>query len=107
MTHAAACVCAFVVFGKVLSPQFLIWLVALVALVRGRRGLAAMLLLAVAAIDTQFWFSAARYGEYQRDFHFAWLVLGRNVLLLAILATLALPEIHRGREARIQADNRV
>ncbi len=90
---AAASVCAFIAFGKVLSPQFLIWLVPLVPLVRGRRGLAATFLLAVALIDTQYWFASYRYDLYINDFRFAWLVLGRNLLLVALLATLALPAV--------------
>ena len=54
--YAAACVCAFVAFGKVLSPQYLIWLVPLVALVSGRRGIAAVALLVAALVATQAWF---------------------------------------------------
>ncbi len=96
---AAACVCAFVAFSKVLSPQFLIWLVPLVALVRGRRGAAALLLLAAAALDTQYWFAAQRYGLYIDESRFAWLVLGRDLLLVVLLAVLALPAPRRRRPA--------
>jgi uncharacterized membrane protein len=92
--YAAACVCAFVAFGKVLSPQFLIWLVPLVALVRGARGLAAAALLAAAAIDTQYFFRSDRYGRYIHQLGDATPVLARNVLLVALVALLAAPVIH-------------
>jgi uncharacterized membrane protein len=88
--YAAACVCAFVVLGKVLSPQYLIWLVALVALVRGTRGLAAAVLLGAAMITTQYWFAAPRYEAYIHDYSHAPLVLLRNLMLVALLAVLAL-----------------
>ena len=88
--YTAACTCAFVALGKVLSPQFLIWLVPLVPLVRGRRGLAASLLLGAALIATQIFFPQ-RYWEYIFHLHLAWLVLLRNLILVALLATLSLP----------------
>ncbi len=53
VAHAAAAVAATLAFGKVFSPQFVIWLVPLVPLVRGRRGIAASALLAVALVLTQ------------------------------------------------------
>jgi hypothetical protein len=77
----------------VLSPQFLIWLVPLVALVPGRRGLAASVLLAVALADTQFYFYLPRYDAYVDEYRYAWLVLVRNLLLLGILATLVVPPL--------------
>jgi uncharacterized membrane protein len=88
--YAAACVCAFIVFGKVLSPQFLLWLVPLVPLVRGRRGIAATLLLTLALVLTQVWFPQ-RYWDYVGSFRLAGVVLARDFVLLVLLAVLALP----------------
>jgi len=89
---SAAAVCTFVVFGKVLSPQFLIWLVPPVALVRGRRGLAAAVLLALCCVLTQLWFP---YRYWRLVLHLdtaaSWLVLFRDLGLVALLVLLLWP----------------
>jgi uncharacterized membrane protein len=89
--YAAASVCAFVALGKVLSPQFLIWLIPLVPLVRGRRGLVATALLTAALLLTQVWFPG-KYFDYVDFFHDASVVLARNLTLVALLLVLAWPE---------------
>jgi uncharacterized membrane protein len=91
---AAACVCAFVAFSKVLSPQFLVWLVPLVPLVRGRRGAAALVLLTTALVLTQVWFPR-NYWRYVFHNDFAQVVLNRNLVLVALLAVLAWPPATR------------
>jgi hypothetical protein len=91
--YSAACVCAFIAFGKVLSPQFLIWLVALVLLVPGRRGDVAAALLAVAMVVTQLWFPSHYISlAYNLDPRASWLVFARDLLLVALFATLAWPD---------------
>ena len=87
----AAVLTAFIALGKVLSPQFLIWLIPVVPLVRGRRGLAASGLLAAALVLTQLWFPF-RYWELALEFDgpASWLVLVRDLVLLVLLAVLAL-----------------
>lgn len=96
--YTAAAVCAFVAVGKVLSPQYLIWLFPLVPLVRGRRGLVAGALLAAALVLTQLWFPR-HYIElaYGFDARSSWFVLARDLTLVALLATLIWP---RGRARR-------
>ena len=88
----AAAVCAFIAFGKVLSPQFLIWLVPLVPLVGGRRGLAAGGLLAAALVTTQLWFPF-RYWDLVLHFRTfpSFMVLLRDLLLVALFAALIWP----------------
>jgi hypothetical protein len=85
--YAAAVVVAFVALGKVLSPQFLIWLLPLVPLAR-RFG--AEVLLAGALILTQLWFPF-RYWDLVREFDplTSWLVVARDLVLVALLVVVA------------------
>ena len=86
---SAAALVAFVALGKVLSPQFLIWLVPAVALVAGLTGARAAVLLAAALVLTQLWFPS-RYWELARelDGNVVALVLARDLVLLGVLAVL-------------------
>jgi hypothetical protein len=101
LRYAAAAVCAFIIFSKVLSPQYLIWLVPLVPLVRGRRGAVASGLFLAAMILTQLWFPQ-RYLDlaYGFDARAAWLVLARDLVLLALLCALVWPFV-RARRAGV------
>ena len=93
----AACICAFIAFGKVLSPQYLVWLLPIVPLLRGRRGVIAGALLVLAMILTQLWFPY-RYLDlvYAVDARASWLVVSRDLALVALLATLAWPPRRAG-----------
>jgi hypothetical protein len=97
--YAAASIVAFVAFGKVLSPQFLVWLLAIVVLVRGARGSAAIALLLVACALTRVWFPSD-YWDLVKQFDptASWLVLVRDLVLVAVFAALVV----RGR-SRIRA----
>ena len=90
--YGAASVVAFVALSKVLSPQFLVWLVLLVPLVGGPRRRATLALTVVACALTAVWFPA-RYWDLVRDFDplVSWLVLLRGLVLLGLLAALTWP----------------
>jgi hypothetical protein len=92
LTAAAAAVCAFIVFDRVLSPQYLIWLAPLVATVNGRRGLAALALLACAMAMTQVYYPL--HFDPLRTFEplQSWTVVARDLLLVTLFATLAWPD---------------
>ena len=83
VTAFAAAVSAFTVFGKVLSPQFLVWLVPLVPLAAGRRGrLAACAFFAALALALPEYLYAER-GLLVQNWT-VWLLLVRNALLVAM-----------------------
>jgi hypothetical protein len=96
---SAAALVAFVALGKVLSPQFLIWLIPVVPLVYGRRGLIASLLLGAGLIVTQLWFP---YRYWDLALHFgaleSWLVLVRDVLLVVLFGVLVSGLVDRNPE---------
>jgi uncharacterized membrane protein len=89
LQFSAAAVVAFVALGKVLSPQFLIWLIPLVVLVRRP---SAIILFVAALVLTQAWFPQ-HYWDYALHFDQAvsWIVLARDLVLVGLLVVLVRP----------------
>jgi hypothetical protein len=92
----AGSVVVFVAFGKVLSPQFLIWLVPLVPLAAGRTGLTVAALLGAALATTHLWFPT-RYWDVVALEPAGWLVFVRNLLLVALAVVLVAATTERAR----------
>jgi hypothetical protein len=93
--YAAASVTAALALGTVLSAQYITWLIPLVPLVGGRRGIAATLLFVVAAALTHAWFPSDLYVSFLDRFDpsATALLLARNLVLLAVAAIVAVPAI--------------
>ncbi|HET6508798.1 MAG TPA: glycosyltransferase 87 family protein [Baekduia sp.] len=86
---ALAITLAFVAFSKVLSPQYMVWLLPLAAVAFGRGARLGPALVALASLTTQLWFPA-RYFDVVYQHAWAVTAVGvRNVLLLAALAATA------------------
>jgi hypothetical protein len=86
---ALAITLAFVAFSKVLSPQYVCWLLPLAAIAAGRGYRLAPALVALAALTTQLWFPT-RYFDVVYQHAWAVVAVGvRNALLLAALVATA------------------
>lgn len=96
----ATTICVAVVLGRVLSPQYLIWLLPLVPLVEGRPGRRATLLLVVSLLLTNVWYPVHYLDVILHlDGGSIVLLVARNVALSTLLLTLlgAAARAPRGR----------
>ena len=94
----AAAVVGFVAFGKVLSPQYVVWIAAAVPLALGRVRLFALGATVGAAVLTRYVY-VDRYGDLLRAGQVSWLLLVRNAVLVALFCALALELAARARTA--------
>lgn len=83
---SAATIVALLVCGKVLSPQFLVWLIPVGFVVAGRFGPAAFALTAAAMLGTLAYFPNAYWDLVALDSGPIALLVLRNALLVALLA---------------------
>ena len=99
---AAAALVAFVAFGKVASPQFLVWLLGVVVLVVGHRGVLSIAVVLIACGLTRLWFPGSYWDLVEHFDPFAsWLVLARSCILVGALACLlALDDLSGARAPR-------
>jgi len=91
----AAAVVAFVAFGKVLSPQYLVWVAATVPLALGRVRPFALIATVVVALLTRYVYIWG-YDDLLQAGDTSWVIFARNVLLVAVFCSLAL-ELSRAR----------
>lgn len=112
VVSSAASVAALVAFGKVFSPQYMIWLIPFVVIVGGVRGVAASALLFAALVLTQTWFPSHYWNLAQR---FAPTQVGelfaRDLCVVALFVVITWPglqhEVLGEHRSRLEALQRV
>jgi hypothetical protein len=95
----ATTVTGLVAFGRVLSPQYLVWLIPLVAMTAPRKAGAAWALLALSLGLTQVWFPS-RFFEVVELQGAGWVVLARNLVLTGAYVALLVPLVRGAGGAR-------
>ena len=86
VTAVAATLVAVVLFGKVISPQYVVWLLPAVLLVPGRWGRIAVATILIAMPVTQLVFPPLFSSLVQRAADLpVWLLFARNMLLVLLL----------------------
>lgn len=94
---AAAVIATFIVGGKVLSPQYFIWLLPLVPLVAGRGRRATIVLFTAVLLLTQWEFPSRYWNLFMLERDVIIVVAVRNLMLAGLVVSLVLSSI-LGRE---------
>jgi hypothetical protein len=102
---AGAAVAALVAFDRVLSPQYLIWIIPFALLVGGERGLVVGGLLFLALGLTQAWQVTDHYWALavHHVAPYSWYLLARD-LILVLIAALLLFELSRARDSEAETE---
>ncbi len=102
---AGATVAALVAFDRVLSPQYLIWIIPFALLVGGERGLVVGGLLFLALGLTQAWQVADHYWSLalHHAAPYSWYLLARD-LILVLIAVVLLMELSRARDSEAEKE---
>jgi hypothetical protein len=96
LVAVAAAVVGFVAFGKILSPQYMVWVAAAVPLALGRvRPFA--LAATIAALLLTLYIYDYGYFDMLRGGRVSWMLLARNVILVALFCALLLELAARRR----------
>jgi hypothetical protein len=93
----AAVVVGFVTFGKVLSPQYLVWVAAAAPLALGRVRLFALAATVAAALLTRYVYVDG-YDDLLLAGGVSWVMLARNLVLVALFCSLAVELAAAGRK---------
>jgi hypothetical protein len=92
----AAAVVGFVAFGKILSPQYMVWIAAAVPLALGRIRPYALTATLAALLLTLYVYDWG-YFDLLRGGRVSWMMLARNVILVALFCSLLRELAARGR----------
>lgn len=93
---AAAAVVGFVAFGKILSPQYMLWVAAVVPLALGRVRPFALGATLAATLLTLYVYDYG-YFDLLRGGRVSWMMLARNLILVTLFCSLLLELVARGR----------
>ena len=93
---SAAAVVGFVVFGKVFSPQYLVWVAAVTPLALGRVRVFALSATVVVALLTRYIYDDG-YNDLLQAGRTSWVMFARNVVLFALFCSLVLELAARAR----------